>query len=108
MYDARELTVEQIGQVLGVSRTSIYRALAAGPREPDREREPAARQPGEKRPTRGSGRRAGVVPAGPQAGEPAGGRSRSSPSVATEGAAARTRAVSVAVEFSDGRAGAAS
>ncbi len=27
MYDERELTVEQIGQVLGVSRTSIYRAL---------------------------------------------------------------------------------
>jgi len=27
MYDARELTVEQIGKVLGVSRTSIYRAL---------------------------------------------------------------------------------
>ncbi len=27
MYDDRELTVEQIGQVLGVSRTSIYRAL---------------------------------------------------------------------------------
>jgi hypothetical protein len=27
MYDARELTVEQIGAVLGVSRTSIYRAL---------------------------------------------------------------------------------
>ncbi|WP_452039069.1 recombinase family protein [Aquipuribacter hungaricus] len=27
MYDARELTVEQIGGVLGVSRTSIYRAL---------------------------------------------------------------------------------
>jgi len=27
MYDARELTVEQIGTVLGVSRTSIYRAL---------------------------------------------------------------------------------
>ncbi len=27
MYDARELTVEQIGQVLGVRRTSIYRAL---------------------------------------------------------------------------------
>jgi len=26
-YDARELTVEQIGAVLGVSRTSIYRAL---------------------------------------------------------------------------------
>jgi len=27
MYDARELTVEQIGAVLGVSRTSIYRVL---------------------------------------------------------------------------------
>jgi len=27
MYDARELTVEQIGAVLGLSRTSIYRAL---------------------------------------------------------------------------------
>ena len=27
MYDARELTIEQIGQVLGVGRTSIYRAL---------------------------------------------------------------------------------
>jgi DNA invertase Pin-like site-specific DNA recombinase len=27
MYDARELMVEQIGAVLGVSRTSIYRAL---------------------------------------------------------------------------------
>jgi len=27
MYDARELTVEQIGDVLRVSRTSIYRAL---------------------------------------------------------------------------------
>jgi len=30
MYDARELTVEQIGAVLGVSRTSIYRALGKG------------------------------------------------------------------------------
>jgi len=29
MYDEREHTVEQIGQILGVSRTSIYRALAA-------------------------------------------------------------------------------
>jgi len=32
MYDARELTVEQIGAVLGVSRTSIYRALGKGTR----------------------------------------------------------------------------
>ncbi len=30
MYDERELTVEQIGRVLGVSRTFIYRALADG------------------------------------------------------------------------------
>ncbi len=29
MSDERELTVEQIGQVLGVSRTSIYRTLGA-------------------------------------------------------------------------------
>ena len=38
MYDARELTVEQIGKVLGVSRTSIYRALspkAATPAAPE-------------------------------------------------------------------------
>ncbi len=28
MYDARELTVAQIGEVLGVSRTAIYRALS--------------------------------------------------------------------------------
>ncbi len=27
MYDERELTVAEIGSVLGVSRTSIYRAL---------------------------------------------------------------------------------
>ena len=27
LYDERELTVAQIGKVLGVSRTSIYRAL---------------------------------------------------------------------------------
>ncbi|RKS80658.1 DNA invertase Pin-like site-specific DNA recombinase [Motilibacter peucedani] len=31
MYDARELTVEQIGEVLGVSRTTIYRALTEPP-----------------------------------------------------------------------------
>ncbi len=39
MYDARELTVEQIGAVLGVSRTSIYRALGTTttpPPRPDR------------------------------------------------------------------------
>jgi hypothetical protein len=55
MYDERELTVEQIGQVLGVSRTSIYRALGqtaapappgtpapAGPVAPPGPVEPAA------------------------------------------------------------------
>ena len=31
MYDAKDLTVEAIGQILGVSRTSIYRALALDP-----------------------------------------------------------------------------
>ena len=36
MYDARELTVEEIGRVLGVSRTSIYRALSAAPATPSR------------------------------------------------------------------------
>ncbi len=35
MYDARELTVEQIGQVLGVSRTTIYRVLGAKPATAD-------------------------------------------------------------------------
>jgi DNA invertase Pin-like site-specific DNA recombinase len=34
MYDERELTVEQIGRVLGVSRTSIYRAVADGATAP--------------------------------------------------------------------------
>jgi len=51
MYDARELTVEQIGAVLGVSRTSIYRALGKGTRpapsaaatRPRRPRQPGAR-----------------------------------------------------------------
>ncbi len=53
MYDARELTVEQIGAVLGVSRTSIYRALgkttspappATATPAPGRQVEPVARQ----------------------------------------------------------------
>jgi len=37
MYDDRELAVDQIGQVWGVSRTSIYRSLGrtAGPAPPD-------------------------------------------------------------------------
>ncbi len=38
MYDERELTVEQIGAVLGVSRTSIYRSRGRtmGPAQPTR------------------------------------------------------------------------
>jgi DNA invertase Pin-like site-specific DNA recombinase len=53
MYDARELTVEQIGAVLGVSRTSIYRALgtmttpappATATPAPGRQAAPVARQ----------------------------------------------------------------
>ena len=31
MDDARHITVEQIGKILGVSRTSIYLALALDP-----------------------------------------------------------------------------
>jgi len=55
MYDARELTVEQIGAVLGVSRTSIYRALgktttpapsAAAAHAPARPAEPVATSQG--------------------------------------------------------------
>jgi len=55
MYDARELTVEQIGAVLGVSRTSIYRALgktttpapsAAAAHAPARLAEPVATSQG--------------------------------------------------------------
>ncbi len=56
MYDARELTVEQIGAVLGVSRTSIYRALgkttmpapsASAAHAPGRPAEPVANEPGD-------------------------------------------------------------
>ncbi len=44
MDDARELTVEQIGAVLGVSRTSIYRALGKATRPvPSVPASPAAR-----------------------------------------------------------------
>jgi len=46
MYDARELTVEQIGAVLGVSRTSIYRALGTTiPPAPPAASEPARSKP---------------------------------------------------------------
>ena len=31
MYDQQDMTVAQIGEVLGVSRATIYRALAADP-----------------------------------------------------------------------------
>jgi predicted transcriptional regulator len=31
MYEQKEMTVAQIGQVLGVSRTTIYRALNRPP-----------------------------------------------------------------------------
>jgi DNA invertase Pin-like site-specific DNA recombinase len=46
MYDERELTVEQIGRVLGVSRTSVYRALADRPAAPaDGTPEPSSAPP---------------------------------------------------------------
>ena len=34
MYDQREMTVEQIATVLGVSRTTVYRALTMAPPAP--------------------------------------------------------------------------
>jgi DNA invertase Pin-like site-specific DNA recombinase len=41
MYDAQELTVEQIGKVLGVSRTTIYRAIAPEKASPAQPTQPA-------------------------------------------------------------------
>ena len=71
MYDARELTVEQIGQVLGVSRTSIYRALGkhAGPAGPTAgERLPAAdgQQQPDSKPSEPPGPSSGAGQAGPR------------------------------------------
>ncbi len=47
MYEQKELTVAQIGQVLGVSRTTIYRALERGHDRPEKAR-PARRRPTKK------------------------------------------------------------
>lgn len=44
MYDSKEFTIEAIAQVLGVSRASVYRHLAA-PRRPDHEALPSASAP---------------------------------------------------------------
>ncbi len=46
LYDEREHTVEQIGSIFGVSRTSIYRALRdkPGQAKPAGRRSPAAAQ----------------------------------------------------------------
>ena len=73
MYDKWELTVEQIGRILGVSRTSIYRVLAAdqpptvpcapegvGKAPPAERNKPKAARPAPSGPRRGaSGERAG-------------------------------------------------
>jgi len=82
MYDDRELTVEQIGAVLGVSRTSIYRALGhtatlappatpapTGAVEPAAVKADTAEAPVAALPTPGSGYRgaAGGARAGPVA-----------------------------------------
>ncbi len=44
MYERQDMTVAQIGEVLGVSRTTIYRALKSSPGQPRRNRskKPAA------------------------------------------------------------------
>ena len=47
LYDERELTVEQIGGILGVSRTSIYMALAREAADPNRARPAAVRAAGD-------------------------------------------------------------
>lgn len=40
MYEQQDMTVEQIGQVLGVSRTTIYRTLKRDPTTPAKGRKP--------------------------------------------------------------------
>ncbi len=57
LYDEREHTVEQIGSIFGVSRTSIYRALRDKPRQAN----PAAAGT-----TRGAGRQRSTSTAGQQ------------------------------------------
>lgn len=44
MYEQQDLTVTQIGEILGVSRTTIYRALARAPEAPVVPRPPRARR----------------------------------------------------------------
>ena len=52
LYDEREHTVEQIGKILGVSRTSIYRALARDPAAVTPAVESASPVPAKQRPRR--------------------------------------------------------
>ena len=44
MYEQQDLTVTQIGEILGVSRTTIYRALNRAPEAPLTPRPPRARR----------------------------------------------------------------
>lgn len=44
MYEQQDLTVTQIGEIFGVSRTTIYRALARTPEPPVTPRPPRARR----------------------------------------------------------------
>ena len=47
MYDQREMTVEQIATVLGVSRTTVYRALTIALPGPPTPRRPRVSRPGQ-------------------------------------------------------------
>ncbi|WP_326964425.1 helix-turn-helix domain-containing protein [Arthrobacter sp. PL16] len=45
MYEQKDMTVEQIGQVVGVSRTTIYRTLKRDQATPAKGRKPRSKSP---------------------------------------------------------------
>jgi len=45
LYERKDMTVAQIGQVLGVSRTTVYRALQKPDRAPVKQRRPSQKPP---------------------------------------------------------------
>jgi hypothetical protein len=70
LYEQRDMTVEQIGNVLGVSRTTVYRALGADvPPVPAPHRAPAGRTVG--RPAAAKAKPTAAVPPPPAAARPA-------------------------------------
>lgn len=57
MYEQQEMTVEQIGQVLGVSRTTIYRTFGRDQVTPRKGRKPKGKP--------STGKAAGLIPEEP-------------------------------------------